>query len=114
MVQALSNPSHSPTCFDVPMEKQSPQKRLKAEVVVLNKRGLHMRFAGKISNLAGQFNSNIIISKGRKGVDARNVLDLMMLSAAPGTHLKVTVTGNDADSAINAVSDLFINYLGDN
>lgn len=95
------------------MEKQVHLKPLKAEVTVLNKHGLHLRFAGGLSAIASKYNSHIVISRGRRGVDAKSMLDLVSLSAAPGSRLSVTVTGEDALPALEAVTTFFGSYCGD-
>ncbi|MBQ7651725.1 MAG: HPr family phosphocarrier protein [Victivallales bacterium] len=95
------------------MEQAKAPNIFKAVVTVLNKRGLHMRLAGELVTVSSGFNSEIMISKGRRSANAKSVLDLVSLSAAPGTHLNVSTKGTDAKAAIDAITNFFGNYIGD-
>ncbi len=95
------------------MEQVKAPNIFKAVVTVLNKRGLHMRLAGELVTVSNGFNSEIMISKGRRSANAKSVLDLVSLSAAPGTHLNVSTKGSDAKAAIDAITNFFSNYIGD-
>lgn len=95
------------------MAKEAKEVSLKTEVTVLNKHGLHMRFAGSLVAVTSNFKSDITLSKGRKNVDAKSILDLMSLSAAPGTRLNVTASGADAQAALAATTAFFNSYTGD-
>ena len=96
------------------MEQTQPTNNFKAVVTVLNKRGLHMRLAGELVTVSNGFNSEILISKGRRSANAKSVLDLVSLSAAPGSHLNVSTTGSDAKAALDAITNFFVTYSGDN
>ena len=95
------------------MPKAKKDVSLKTEVTVLNEHGLHLRFAGSLVAVTSAFKSDIILSKGRKSVDAKSMLDLVSLSAAPGTRLNVTVSGADAAAALAATTAFFNSYTGD-
>ena len=96
------------------MEQTQSTNNFKAVVTVLNKRGLHMRLAGELVTVSNGFNSEILISKGRRSANAKSVLDLVSLSAAPGTHLNVSTKGLDAKAALVAITDFFDSRTGDN
>lgn len=89
------------------------QNNYTAEVTVLNKRGLHMRFAGELVTVSNGFDAEIQITKGRRSANAKSILDLVSLSAAPGARLNVVTSGNDAEAALAAITDFFGNYTGD-
>ena len=95
------------------MVKKTTEGSLKAEVVVLNKHGLHLRFAGRLAAITSNYHSDIILSKGRRSADAKSILDVMSLSASQGTRLGVTVTGADAQEAMEATVAFFNDYSGD-
>ena len=80
------------------------------EVTVQNRRGLHLRLAGALVKLVNAYSSQVTIAKGRGQVNARSMLDLVSLSAAPGSRLMVTVSGSDAESAMAAVEKFFAEY----
>lgn len=80
-----------------------------SEVVVKHERGLHLRCAGNLVKIASGFKSRIKLSKGRKSVNIISALDIIALSASPGTKLNVTIKGEDAQAAMEAVIDFFNN-----
>lgn len=86
---------------------------VKGEVIVRNKHGLHMRAAGQLCAVAAKFASRIQITKNRKRIDAKSMLDIMSLSAAPGSKLGVTATGEDASQAVAAIQEFFATYPED-
>ena len=86
---------------------------VKGEVIVRNKHGLHMRAAGQLCAIASKFASKIQLTKNRKRIDAKSMLDIMSLSAAPGSKLTITATGDDATQALAAVQDFFQTYPED-
>ena len=86
---------------------------VKGEVIVRNKHGLHMRAAGQLCLITSKFSSKIQLVKNRKKIDAKSMLDIMSLSAAPGSKLAITATGEDAPQAIKAVQEFFATYPED-
>jgi len=76
-------------------------------VTVANRLGLHARPAMAIVDAASQFTSDIQVRKGEQTVDAKSIMQLMILAATEGTELELTATGDDADAAISELTDLF-------
>ena len=83
------------------------------EIVVSNKLGLHARAAAKLTQLAGQFSSEIFISKGAQRVNAKSIMGVMMLAAGIGTSVKLEATGGDAEQALVAMGALFDDKFGE-
>jgi phosphocarrier protein len=77
-----------------------------ADVKILNRLGLHARPAMALVDAAGRFSSDITICKGSQKVDAKSIMQIMMLAATQGTELKIEAEGNDADEAIAALKAL--------
>ena len=65
------------------------------DIVVSNKLGLHARAAAKLTQLAGQFKSDIHIAKGAKRVNAKSIMGVMMLAAGMGSTVTVDAVGDD-------------------
>lgn len=82
-------------------------------VEVVNRLGLHLRAASALAETAGRFKASILISNDTNRVDARSVINLMMLGAAQGARLKVRAEGTDARAALQAVRLLFENRFGE-
>jgi phosphocarrier protein HPr len=83
------------------------------EIVVSNKLGLHARAAAKLTQLAGQFSSEIFISKGAQRVNAKSIMGVMMLAAGIGSTVKIEALGEDADQALTAIQALFDDKFGE-
>lgn len=76
-------------------------------VTVRHKYGIHARPAARIMALSSVFASDIrIIKAGEPPADAKSVLDIMMLAAAPGVKLEITATGPDAREAVDQLGNM--------
>ena len=84
-----------------------------ARVVLTNKMGLHARPSTQIATTAGRFASDIQITKDGLVVDAKSVLELLMLAAECGSELVITATGADAEDAVKAVAALVDGRFGE-
>jgi phosphocarrier protein HPr len=80
---------------------------LTRNVVVGNAHGLHARPASLIMKLASRFQSKVELVKDHERVDGKSILEILTLGAAPGTNLIIEVTGPDAESALEALAQLF-------
>ena len=74
-------------------------------VTIANRLGLHARPAMMLAEAAMRFESEIRVRRldQDEAVDAKSIMQLMMLAAICGTRLELTATG--VDSA-NAIADL--------
>jgi phosphocarrier protein len=79
---------------------------IRREVVVTNALGLHARAAAKFVHLAGQFQSRIGVTRGQRTVEGKSILGLLLLAAARGTTLVLTVEGADEAAAVAALTAL--------
>lgn len=76
-------------------------------VTVTNPLGIHMRPADMLSRAAQQFACQIVIEKDGQQVDCKSILSILTLGAAQGTTLGLRAEGEDAETAVNTLSDLF-------
>lgn len=81
--------------------------RVTVTVKVVNEKGLHLKPAQAVVNLASRFGATVLL--GRKGqmVDAKSTLGLLALGAARGTELQLQIDGVDAEEAAEALVRLF-------
>lgn len=79
-----------------------------AILTISNRLGLHARPAMMLAEAAMRFDSVITIKRvdQDKAVDAKSIMQLMMLAAVCGTELKVEANGSDASASIAAIKDL--------
>lgn len=75
-------------------------------VEIINKRGLHARASAKFVKLAAQFDAEVTVSKDGQTVDARSIMGLMMLAAAPGCCIDIAAEGDQAAEALDALTKL--------
>ncbi|WP_293676047.1 HPr family phosphocarrier protein [uncultured Phenylobacterium sp.] len=75
-------------------------------VEIVNKRGLHARASAKFVKLAAAFDAEVRVSKDGHTVDARSIMGLMMLAAAPGSEIEIEAEGAQAKEAVEALAQL--------
>ena len=75
--------------------------------IIKDEIGLHARPAGKLSALAKEWKSEVIIEKGGKEVNASRLMMLMSLGIKHGDEVKVRITGEDEDEAMESVKRFF-------
>jgi len=86
--------------------KQSPQKTVE-KVVVTNENGLHIRPVAMISQCASKFQSKIELEANGQTVDARFIMDVLLLAATKGTAVTISADGPDHKEAAEAIAELF-------
>ena len=82
-----------------------------AEAEIVNKLGLHARASAKLTQLAGQFQSNVWLTRNGKRVNAKSIMGVMMLAAAKGSKIMIETDGADEDAAMKAIVSLIANYF---
>ena len=75
-------------------------------LVIRNKLGIHARPATQLAQLSAQYDAQIMLEIGDKTADASSVLGLMLLEGQQGKSVTVSVTGTDAQQALDAVEAL--------
>ncbi len=95
------------------MTQDSSETVLNAEVVVLNKHGLHLSCASRLARLASGFSCSLSLSNGKRVADAKSMLGLVTLAASSGSRLKVSAKGVDAEDALSAIVAYFSDYCGE-
>jgi phosphocarrier protein HPr len=83
-----------------------PVGAVSRELLIINKRGLHARASAKFVQTVERFTSEVWVTRGSETVGGRSIMGLMMLAAAPGTTIRVSALGPDADAAIAAITEL--------
>ena len=86
---------------------------LSAVARITNKRGLHARAASKLAEAASRFKAHITVSKDGQTVEARSVMNLMMLAASLGTEVEISAKGEDAKEALTAILALIAANFGE-
>lgn len=89
-------------------ESQEMNRTAEASVVVRNRNGLHARPSSVLAEAALRFpDTSITIRRGTIAVDAKSIMELLLLEAACGTELVLVAEGTQADEAVEELRRLF-------
>lgn len=83
-----------------------PETTSRATVTINNPQGLHMRPAYMFAETASQFDSKIEVAKDSVRIDGKSVLSILTLGAAQGSEVSIEATGDDAQRAIDTLTQL--------
>ena len=86
---------------------------LERELDILNARGLHARASAKFVKCAESFNAQVTVSRDGQSVPGTSIMGLMMLAAAQGTSIMVSVKGPQAEEAMTALVQLVADRFGE-
>jgi phosphocarrier protein len=84
-----------------------------AEIEIINKLGLHARASAKLSQLAAQFPCEILLSRNGRQINAKSIMGVMMLAAGIGSTVTLETVGEQADEALQALTELINNRFGE-
>jgi phosphocarrier protein len=83
------------------------------EIEIINKLGLHARASAKLSQLAAQFPCEILLSRNGRQINAKSIMGVMMLAAGIGSTVTLETVGDQADEAMQALTELINNRFGE-
>ncbi len=86
---------------------------LQQDIEIVNKLGLHARDAAKLVSTAGQFTSEVLLSKGHQEINAKSIMAVMMIAASIGTILTLKTSGADEQQAMEALVELINDKFGE-
>ncbi|MEP1932224.1 MAG: HPr family phosphocarrier protein [Roseibium sp.] len=86
---------------------------LEKDLTIVNRRGLHARASAKLVKLVETFDAHVEVSKDGQTVGGTSIMGLMMLAASTGCSIKVEADGNDAETAMLAITELVENGFGE-
>jgi len=86
---------------------------LQQDIEIVNKLGLHARASAKLTQMAGQFKSEIWIARNERRVNAKSIMGVMMLAANKGSTIRLEIDGADEDAAMQALAALIADRFGE-
>ena len=86
---------------------------LQREVEIVNKLGLHARASARLTQVAGQFGSDVWLSRNGRRVNAKSIMGVMMLAAAKGSTIVIETEGADEIEAMHALVKLVTERFGE-
>lgn len=76
------------------------------KVCIVNDLGLHLRAAGALVQLASRFDSDIVLRRGSSEANAKSIMSVLSLAAGKGVELMLSAQGEDAEVAVQSLSQL--------
>jgi len=76
------------------------------EVTIKNRSGLHTRPAASLVKLAAKFKSDFTIEKDGMEINGKSIIGVMTLAAEQGSTLVLQFSGEDEESALEAIASL--------
>jgi phosphocarrier protein HPr len=86
---------------------------LRAELLIVNRRGLHARATAKFVQCAESFDAAITVSRNGETVGGTSIMGILTLGAGQGTSVVVTAEGPEAADALAAITALVANRFGE-
>lgn len=83
------------------------------ELTIINERGLHARAAANFVKTIDGLDAEVEVERLGQTVDGCSIMGLMMLAAAKGTTIKISASGNDAQTAVDKLTALINNKFGE-
>lgn len=87
--------------------------RIKKEVLIQNRKGLHARASAQVVKRAESFQAITYVSFQDQRVSAQSIMGLLMLGAGQGSLIFIEGEGEDADEAVASLVDLIENKFGE-
>jgi phosphocarrier protein len=88
---------------------------VKETVKIINQRGLHARASAKFVNMVTLLPEGLDVRVGKDGTEAAggSILGLMMLGAAKGDTIEISVSGEGAEAALMKLAGLVKDGFGE-
>jgi phosphocarrier protein HPr len=75
-------------------------------VEIVNPLGLHARPAAEFVKLASRFRADVDVEKDGMTVNGKSIMGVMTLAAECGSTIRIRSSGDDAEAALTALTDL--------
>ncbi len=86
---------------------------IQKQIDIINKLGLHARAAAKFVTCASHYESSIHLNHNGHEVNGKSIMGVMMLAAAQGTTLTLSIDGTDEETAMTALEELVKDRFGE-
>ena len=82
-------------------------------IIISNKLGLHARASAKLSKLAATFPCEVWLARGKRRINAKSIMGVMMLAAGLGAEVVLETSGEQEQQAMEALVGLFNDKFGE-
>ena len=83
------------------------------EITITNKLGLHARAAAKLVAIANGYGADVALEKQGQRVNGKSIMGVMMLAASRGSVIRLSVSGEGEDEAMQKLVDLIEDKFGE-
>ena len=83
------------------------------ETEIINKLGLHARASAKLTQLAGTFPCEVWMERGKRRINAKSIMGVMMLAAGIGSKVIIDTSGERDDEAATALLAMIADKFGE-
>ncbi len=80
--------------------------RLERTFLIVNTLGLHARAAAQLVQTANRFHCDVHVEKDGMEVNGKSIMGVLTLAAAKGAQILVSCEGEDAQPAMEALSQI--------
>jgi len=78
-------------------------KSVRNAFIIMNDKGLHTRPSTELVKCASSFKSQITLYYQNMSVNAKSLLDILMLAATRGAKITIEAIGEDAEEAVKSI-----------
>jgi len=89
------------------------KNRPTANVLIVNRKGLHARASAKFVKCAENFDANITVTKDGQSVGGTSIMGLITLGASKGTTIRIDAEGPEGPEALEALVALVADGFGE-
>ena len=86
---------------------------VRRSVTILNRRGLHARAAAKFVATASRYPCSIQVTRDQRVVNGKSIMGLLLLAAGEGSRLDLSLEGEAAEAATEALVQLIADRFGE-
>ena len=87
--------------------------KIEKKIRVRNELGLHTRPATMIVKLLQEYKSDVTFTHKKETIDARSILNILMLGAPKNALITITMCGEDAEEAMERLVECFESHFGE-
>ena len=83
------------------------------DLTICNEKGLHARAAASFVKSVSNIDAKVFVSRLGQTVSGDSIMGLMMLAAAKGSVIHIKTEGNEAQKAMDVLTDLINAKFGE-
>ncbi|MBZ0166613.1 MAG: HPr family phosphocarrier protein [Candidatus Omnitrophica bacterium] len=82
--------------------------RIEKDLIVKNKKGLHVRVASELVRVASQYAADVVIYKDGREINGKSIMSVLTLEATYDSAITLVIDGPDAEEAMPLLEKLLV------